>query len=269
MPTFSRRTPTNGDMWDRDGNVLRVLSRQLGILGDVKSDKAVIDLLWAAADALVEAVVLDNCEVDETGRPRPSDRPGRWGQALMELGSTICTPNPDCAACPINMTCRAHHEGRVLAAMQGRSRKTASEALGPIDIEDVCGICEPFEIVAENAAEAVKTKTSTSRLKQATVSSFFSSQTSAVPGKDQRDSPELDSDQANKAAAWHVRRFPSKAVKKALPEQDTIVCAVRRRIDGRYLLWKRPEKGESTLMHFEIILLNNKPRSARRTMGIS
>ncbi|ROV87060.1 hypothetical protein VPNG_10404 [Cytospora leucostoma] len=226
-----------------DGNVLRVLSRQLGILGNVKSDKAVIDLLWAAADALVEAVVLDDCDVDETGSPRPNDRPGRWGQALMELGSTICTPNPDCAACPINITCRAHHEGKVLAAMQGDSREPASEAAGPIDIEDVCGICEPFEFVDEKIAEVVKPKTSTTRLKQATVSSFFSSQSSAVAGKNQHSSPELDPDQANKAAAWHVRRFPSKSVKKALPEQDTIVCAVRRRIDGRYLLWKRPEKG--------------------------
>lgn len=79
-----------------DGNVLRVLSRQLGIFGNVKSDKAVIDLLWAAAQALVEAVALEHSDVDkETGKALPSDGPGRWGQALMELGSTLCTPQPN------------------------------------------------------------------------------------------------------------------------------------------------------------------------------
>lgn len=79
-----------------DGNVLRVLSRQLGILGNVKSDKAVIDLLWAAARALVEVNASEHSEVDkETGKALPSDVPGRWGQALMELGSTICSPQPN------------------------------------------------------------------------------------------------------------------------------------------------------------------------------
>lgn len=79
-----------------DGNVLRVLSRQLGIFGNVKSDKATIDLLWAAAQALVEAIALEHSDVDmETGMALPSDGPGRWGQALMELGSTLCTPQPN------------------------------------------------------------------------------------------------------------------------------------------------------------------------------
>lgn len=79
-----------------DGNVLRVLSRQLGIFGNVKSDKAVIDLLWAAAQALVEAIASENSGVDtETGEGLPSAGPGRWGQALMELGSTLCTPQPN------------------------------------------------------------------------------------------------------------------------------------------------------------------------------
>jgi A/G-specific adenine glycosylase len=79
-----------------DGNVLRVLSRQLGIFGDVKSDRQVIDVLWATAQALVEAAASERSEVDEeTGKALPSDVPGRWGQALMELGSTLCTPQPN------------------------------------------------------------------------------------------------------------------------------------------------------------------------------
>lgn len=229
-----------------DGNVLRVLSRQLGILGNVKSDKAVIDLLWAAADALVEAVVLETPGLDEAGIPRPSDRPGRWGQALMELGSTICTPNPDCAACPITSTCRAHEEGKMLAAMQGHCREPVGHASGPVEIEDICGICEPFEHVADDVSagnEVATTKAPAYERTQAAESPFFSSRTSSGSGKDARNWAESDSPQAVKVVASHARKFPLKVVKKAVREQETIVCAVRRSSDGRYLLQKRPEKG--------------------------
>lgn len=95
-----------------DGNVLRVLSRQLGIFGDVKSDKAIIDLLWAAAQALVEAVALEHSDMDqETGKALPSDVPGRWGQALMELGSTLCTPLPNVSdqICPLRILSRVSY----------------------------------------------------------------------------------------------------------------------------------------------------------------
>ena len=237
----------NGTHVNRDGNVLRVLSRQLGILGDVKSDKVVIDLLWAAANALVEAVVLDSPDPDDTGNPRPSDRPGRWGQALMELGSTICTPNPDCAACPITVTCHAHQEGRILAAMQGHCQELTSETSEPVDIEDACDICEPLEDVAEYIAELVTPKASAPRPKQATLSSYFSPQTSNGAGKKGEKSLDPDPQQVVKIAAGHARRFPLKVAKKALREQETVVCAVRRSSDGRYLLQKRPEKGKTRL----------------------
>ncbi|MEP1206656.1 MAG: A/G-specific adenine glycosylase [Rhizobiaceae bacterium] len=39
----------------------------------------------------------------------PSDRPGDFVQAMMDLGATICTPRrPACALCPINEDCQAH-----------------------------------------------------------------------------------------------------------------------------------------------------------------
>jgi A/G-specific adenine glycosylase len=38
----------------------------------------------------------------------PSDRPGDFAQALMDLGATICTPRaPACAICPVTTDCRA------------------------------------------------------------------------------------------------------------------------------------------------------------------
>ncbi|MBX7131158.1 MAG: A/G-specific adenine glycosylase [Fimbriimonadaceae bacterium] len=39
----------------------------------------------------------------------PSENPGDWNQAMMELGATICTPkNPKCEQCPIAKLCAAH-----------------------------------------------------------------------------------------------------------------------------------------------------------------
>jgi A/G-specific adenine glycosylase len=71
-----------------DGNVRRVLSR----LHDLAhpSDATVRDL----------------------GAPLVAERPGDVNQALMDLGSTICTPRaPRCEACPIESACLARANG--------------------------------------------------------------------------------------------------------------------------------------------------------------
>ncbi|KAF4512789.1 hypothetical protein G6O67_000127 [Ophiocordyceps sinensis] len=166
-----------------DGNVLRVLSRQLGLYANVKTDKAVIDTVWAAADALVKAVARD-----EASKESLSDRPGRWGQALMELGSTVCTPKPDCSSCPITSTCRVYNEADALAS--GAARDPA------VDMEDLCLVCMPFE-------EAMTPR---------------------------------------EAIADYARRFPAKVAKKAVRQEETVVCAIRHP-DGSYLIQRRPPKG--------------------------
>ncbi len=79
-----------------DGNVARVLARYAGIDDDPRG-AAGQRRLWAEAAALV-----------------PIDRPGRFNQALMELGATVCTPrSPACAVCPLERDCVARREGRV------------------------------------------------------------------------------------------------------------------------------------------------------------
>lgn len=79
-----------------DGNVARVLSRFAGVADDPRS-AAGQRRLWAEAEALV-----------------PEEGPGRFNQALMELGATICTPrSPACAVCPLESDCVARREGRV------------------------------------------------------------------------------------------------------------------------------------------------------------
>ncbi|SPO05137.1 related to MYHalpha3 protein (DNA repair enzyme) [Cephalotrichum gorgonifer] len=204
-----------------DGNVLRVLSRQLGIYGNVKSDKAVIDVMWAAADALVKAAAADGHagedEDPETGRV--SGVPGRWGQALMELGSTLCTPKPDCEACPISATCRAFNEGLDIARGPPKAGDNSRRKEG-VDIEDLCGMCDTFEDVVTKEEEEEEEDSPRKR--------------SLLDGK-------LTSTELSTAIA-HARKFPRKVIKKPVREEETVVCAIRR-ADGRYLLHRRPEKG--------------------------
>ncbi len=72
-----------------DGNVLRVVSR-------VCRDYEPIDLpaVKTRVQQQLEAVY-------------PTDKPGLFTQALMELGATVCVPNgaPNCAACPCRSFC--------------------------------------------------------------------------------------------------------------------------------------------------------------------
>ena len=80
-----------------DGNVARVFARLFGIDADIRS-AASVKLLWEIAWRLV-----------------PEERPGRFNEALMELGATVCTPrDPGCGACPIEALCAARASGRVL-----------------------------------------------------------------------------------------------------------------------------------------------------------
>ncbi|KAM3537390.1 hypothetical protein ARSEF1564_009690 [Beauveria bassiana] len=235
-----------------DGNVLRVLSRQLGLYGNIKTDKAVIDLIWAAAEALVNAVALDG-ENDGDDEERAaaadtrSDRPGRWGQALMELGSTVCAPRPDCGACPITSTCRAYSEGLALLS-KGKSQVSEN---GTADMEDLCGVCQPFDDTDDIENQPPPPPpAATKGGKQATLSAFFAK--SAVPAKPSA-KPKVDIE----GIVRHARRFPIKVVKKAVREEETLVCAVVR-ADGRYLIRKRPAKGLlAGLWEFPSSLLEN------------
>jgi A/G-specific adenine glycosylase len=80
-----------------DGNVIRVLSRLLGIAGDPRS-KTVNTKLWLAAEELVAA----------------AGDPSRLNQGMMELGALICLPRqPKCPSCPLRGDCFALREKRV------------------------------------------------------------------------------------------------------------------------------------------------------------
>ena len=74
-----------------DGNQARVLSRLLAFEGTVDTPQR----LRAQAEALIDR-----------------ERPGDYNQALMDLGSGICTPRaPKCETCPVAAFCAARAGG--------------------------------------------------------------------------------------------------------------------------------------------------------------
>jgi A/G-specific adenine glycosylase len=77
-----------------DGNVIRVIARLFAIEDPTDSSKTK-RLIEAIAQKLV-----------------PASEPGHYNQALMDLGSGICTPrSPACPACPLAAVCRARKKG--------------------------------------------------------------------------------------------------------------------------------------------------------------
>lgn len=76
-----------------DGNVIRVLSRFFHIDEDIRKP-AVVKEIQQLADIIL-----------------PKGDAGRFNQAVMELGATICKPrNPECLKCPLSANCIAFKE---------------------------------------------------------------------------------------------------------------------------------------------------------------
>ncbi|MCK6506082.1 A/G-specific adenine glycosylase [Myxococcota bacterium] len=85
-----------------DGNVERVLSRAWAVAAG-----------RAGVEALARAML-------------PAGRAGDFNQALMDLGSAVCTPrSPRCGACPLRSGCRALATDAVAAFPPPRARRAA------------------------------------------------------------------------------------------------------------------------------------------------
>jgi A/G-specific adenine glycosylase len=96
-----------------DGNIERVVARLFAVEAPLPAAKPDIG-------ALAEALT-------------PSERPGDFAQAMMDLGATICTPlRPSCLLCPWNDACAAHRLGtpeifpRKAPKPEGRLRRGAA-----------------------------------------------------------------------------------------------------------------------------------------------
>ena len=74
-----------------DGNVLRVITRLLASREDITAQT-----VKTRIGDLLDQVI-------------PHEAPGRFNQALMEIGATVCVPNgpPKCDVCPLAGLCRA------------------------------------------------------------------------------------------------------------------------------------------------------------------
>lgn len=78
-----------------DGNVMRVVSRLFCIEADIAKASS-----RRPFDEAMRTII-------------PPDEPGEFNQALMDLGSRICTPTtPKCEECPISQYCLAYAENR-------------------------------------------------------------------------------------------------------------------------------------------------------------
>jgi A/G-specific adenine glycosylase len=87
-----------------DGNVYRVLSRYM-------ADFAPIDLPQTR-DAF--QAQLDAWLSQATKHAGDASIPGRFNQAMMDLGATVCTPrNAQCGACPLAPQCAGYARGLV------------------------------------------------------------------------------------------------------------------------------------------------------------
>ncbi len=77
-----------------DGNVKRVLSRLFAVSSNPARSKTK-GLLWHLSESLI-----------------PEGRAGSFNQALMDLGSMVCTPKaPQCTRCPLGHLCKAKEKG--------------------------------------------------------------------------------------------------------------------------------------------------------------
>jgi A/G-specific adenine glycosylase len=80
-----------------DGNVARVIGRQLALRGDLRGPGR-----WRQLARMAQELM----------PPRGAGRAGQWNQAMMELGATVCLPRaPRCAQCPVQGTCAAFERG--------------------------------------------------------------------------------------------------------------------------------------------------------------
>jgi len=75
-----------------DGNVDRVIVRHENMRQPIVDVKAAIRA--------------------EADKRTPSQRPGDYAQAMMDLGATVCTPTaPQCLLCPVRQDCQGHQAG--------------------------------------------------------------------------------------------------------------------------------------------------------------
>lgn len=90
-----------------DGNVLRVTTRLLNSNLNISEDKSKKEI-----QSILNQIIPENS--------------GNFNQAMMELGATICIPNPRCNICPLKDLCLGYKTGNMwkLPIKKVKSNKT-------------------------------------------------------------------------------------------------------------------------------------------------
>jgi A/G-specific adenine glycosylase len=89
-----------------DGNVRRVLARWSMLNLEIESKEGK-DKLWQLAELL-----------------QSQQSPGRYTQAIMDLGATVCTrTKPGCFSCPVSKDCLAYQSGILVTKWPLRQKK--------------------------------------------------------------------------------------------------------------------------------------------------
>ncbi len=93
-----------------EANTIRLFSRLLAYEGDADSTVG-RETLWALAERIV-----------------PQKSPGRFNQALMEIGREVCkSRNPDCDSCPLQPYCRARQLNKQNELPRRRPKKEITQ----------------------------------------------------------------------------------------------------------------------------------------------
>lgn len=111
-----------------DGNVFRVMTRITADATDISQPsfkKKLAAELNACLNTYIERVRTEQTVNTTGGFSRPETEqavnsvniPGRFNQAMMDLGATVCTPSgmPKCSECPALDLCIAHKKEQVLS----------------------------------------------------------------------------------------------------------------------------------------------------------
>lgn len=95
-----------------DGNVARVLARLCAISGDLRNGNR-----WRKLQESANALLATRA-------------PGKWNQAMMDLGATVCTPrSPQCLLCPVGEFCQARKLGLAEVIPEKRDKRANEEVV--------------------------------------------------------------------------------------------------------------------------------------------
>ena len=111
-----------------DGNVLRVYARLTGYRDDIRAESFKKQVRETLAESISDYIASEK-DLSARGDSAAAEGniAGRFNQAVMDLGATVCIPNgkPHCEECPLSHLCTAFRQdltGEIPAKSSGKTR---------------------------------------------------------------------------------------------------------------------------------------------------